>query len=75
MISKSMRMLARNKMASRGLINTQARAMGGGEKKPPMASDERNFDVVFVGKFILFHFFLFFSLIIFHHFELVIYVF
>jgi len=50
MISKSMRtLLARNKMASRGLVNTQARAMGGGEKKPAMSSDEREFDVVFVG--------------------------
>jgi hypothetical protein len=52
MISKSMRtMLARNKMASRGLINTPARAMGGGEKKPAMPSDEREFDIVFVGKY------------------------
>lgn len=42
-------MLARNKMASRGLINTQSRAMGGGEKKAAMSADEREFDVVFVG--------------------------
>ena len=44
-------MLARrNNMAKQGLIKTQARAMGGGERKPSMPVAERNFDIVFVGK-------------------------
>lgn len=39
------------KHTSQGLLKTQARAMGGGEKKPSMPVAERNFDIVFVGKF------------------------
>ena len=50
MISKSMmNLLSRRSLAS-PLVATQARSMGGGEKKPNMPSTETNFDVVFVGK-------------------------
>jgi hypothetical protein len=49
MIQKSMKqMLAKRNLA--GLISTQARAMGGGPKKPNMPATETDFDVVFVGK-------------------------
>ena len=41
-------MIARRN-GSKGLVMTQARAMGGGEKKPAMPNAERDFDIVFVG--------------------------
>jgi len=34
MISKSLKTLLSQRQVSRGLINTQARSMGGGPKKP-----------------------------------------
>jgi hypothetical protein len=49
MISKGVKQLLKINQA--GLINTQARAMGGGEKKPNMPAAETNFDVVLVGKY------------------------
>jgi hypothetical protein len=48
MISKTVKQLLKNNKA--GLINTQARAMGGGPKKPNMPASENDFDVVVVGK-------------------------
>ena len=44
-------MIARRN-GKQGLVMTQARAMGGGEKKPSMPIAERDFDIVFVGKYI-----------------------
>jgi len=41
-------MIARRN-GKQGLVMTQARAMGGGEKKPSMPNAERDFDIVFVG--------------------------
>lgn len=50
MLSKGVKhLLNRNQI---GLINTQARAMGGGPKKPNMPSSENDFDVVVVGKYL-----------------------
>jgi len=46
MISKSLRSAFKQKQA---LVNTQSRAMGGGEKKPAMPASETNFDIVVVG--------------------------
>jgi hypothetical protein len=50
MISKSMKQALARRAAVQGLINTQVRAMGGGEKKPNMPSSQTDFDVVLVGK-------------------------
>jgi hypothetical protein len=57
MISKSVKQL----LKTNSLVKTQARAMGGGPKKPNMPPSETNFDVVLVGKY-----FLFFNLILMH---------
>ena len=54
MISKSMKQMFARRNLAPGLISTQARAMGGGPKKPNMPATETNFDVVFVGKYSLF---------------------
>ena len=48
MITKS---LMRRSMAP-GLISSQSRAMGGGEKRPNMPASNMDFDIVAVGKFI-----------------------
>ena len=48
MISKSIRGAFKQRQA---LVNLQARAMGGGEKKPAMPASETNFDIVVVGKY------------------------
>jgi len=48
MISNSVKHLLKRQA---GLTTTQARAMGGGPKKPNMPASETNFDVVLVGKF------------------------
>jgi len=50
MISKSMRALGQNQIKN-ALVTTQARSMGGGEKKPNMPATETNFDIIFVGKY------------------------
>ena len=47
MITKS---LIRRNLAP-GLIRSQARAMGGGEKKPNMPSSNMDFDMIIVGKY------------------------
>ena len=47
MISNSVKQLFKRQS---GLIQTQARSMGGGPKKPNMPATETNFDVVVVGK-------------------------
>jgi hypothetical protein len=52
MLSKGVKHLLKRNQAS--LINTQARAMGGGEKKPSMPATETDFDVVVVGKLFIF---------------------
>lgn len=54
MISKGVKQLLKNNRST--MVRTQARAMGGGEKKPNMPASETNFDVVLVGK--LFYYFL-----------------
>jgi len=51
MIQKSVRNLLLNNVKKTALVRTQARTMGGGERKPNMSPDERNFDVVLVGGF------------------------
>jgi hypothetical protein len=51
MISKSMKTYLARRNLTQGLVATQARSMGGGEKKPNMPASEMNFDVVFVGKY------------------------
>jgi hypothetical protein len=38
---------------TKGVVATQSRSMGGGEKKPNMPASEMNFDIVFVGKYSL----------------------
>lgn len=48
MISKGVKQLLKRQ---NGLIQTQARTMGGGPKKPNMPASETNFDVVVVGKY------------------------
>ena len=48
MISKSLKtILARS---NKGMVASQARCMGGGPKRPNMPADERDFDLVVVGK-------------------------
>lgn len=47
-----MRTMLAKRQVSKGLINTQARSLGGGPKKPAMSAEERDFDIVFVGKYI-----------------------
>lgn len=37
--------------AQGSFVQTPARAAGGGPKKPPMPSSERDFDIVLVGKY------------------------
>ena len=49
MISKSLKTLWA-KSNSKGLVTSQARCMGGGPKRPNMPADERDFDLVVVGK-------------------------
>ena len=53
MISKSMQSFMVRRNLTKGLVATQSRGMGGGEKKPNMPASEMNFDVVFVGKYSL----------------------
>ena len=50
MISKSFKTLLSKRQITRGVVNTQVRCMGGGPKKPAMSNDERDFDIVVVGK-------------------------
>jgi hypothetical protein len=54
MISKSLKnVFSKNhqlKQSTKMLVSTPARTAGGGPKKPPMSSAERDFDVVLVGK-------------------------
>ena len=47
MISKSLKQVLARQNA--GVVRTQVRCMGGGEKKPNMPASERDFDVVVVG--------------------------
>ena len=47
MISKA---ILRRSLAP-GLVSSQKRAMGGGEKRPNMPSSNMDFDIIAVGKF------------------------
>ena len=49
MITKSLHKILRRNLAP-GLITSQSRAMGGGDKKPNMPATETDFDIVLVGK-------------------------
>ena len=55
MFAKSMRnVLNKNyhvSQAQKLFVQTPVRSAGGGPKKPPMPSSERDFDIVLVGKF------------------------